>query len=200
MAPILAEMLHVSRATRIVDLCSGASGPLLGIQQEFQAHGWDFNAVVTDKFPNVTSMRELRSRSGGVFDARLTSVDAVAVPRELTGLRTLFNSFHHFQPLEVEQILKDAYDARQPIGIFEIPNRTFGGVSFIATFLGVLLLFTPAMHTKRPEWWIFTYLLPVIPFTVAWDGWVSHLRAYTPEELLQMTGKFSESYCWRPES
>lgn len=196
-APILAEMLHVSRATRIVDLCSGASGPLLGIQQEFQAHGWDFKAVVTDKFPNVTSMRELRSRSGGVFDAWVTSVDATAVPRELTGLRTLFNSFHHFQPLEAAQILKDAYDARQPIGIFEIPNRTFVGVSFsfIATFLGVLLL-TPTMHQKRPAWWIFTYLLPIIPFTVAWDGWVSHLRAYSPDELLQMTCKFSESYRW----
>lgn len=201
LAPILAEMLHESRATRIVDLCSGASGPLLGIQQEFQAHGWRFKAVVTDKFPNVNSMRELQSRSGGVFDARLTSVDATAVPRELTGLRTLFNSFHHFRPLEAEQILKDAYEARQPIGIFEIPNRTVVGVSFnfIATFLGVLLL-TPAMRPRRPAWWIFTYLLPIIPFTVAWDGWVSHLRAYTPDELVQMTCKFSESYCWETRS
>ena len=196
-APVLAEMLHESRAVRIVDLCSGASGPLLGILREFQAGGWDFSAVVTDKFPNVNSMRELRSKSEGVIDGWLTSVDATAVPRDLTGLRTLFNSFHHFQPLEAEQILKDAYDAQQPIGIFEIPNRTFGGVgfSFIATFLGVLL-FTPTMRPKRPASWIFTYLLPIIPFTVAWDGWVSHLRAYTPDELLQMTCKFSESYCW----
>ncbi len=196
-APILAEMLYQSHAVRIVDLCSGASGPLLGIQQEFEAFGWSFRAVVTDKFPNVNRMRELRSKSGGVIDARLTSVDATAVPSDLTGLRTLFNSFHHFQPLEAEQILKDAYDARQPIGIFEIPNRTFGGVSFsfLATFLGVLLL-TPTMRPRRPAWWIFTYLLPVIPFIVAWDGWVSHLRAYTPDELLQMTCNFSDSYCW----
>jgi len=195
-APILAEMLHESHTTRIVDLCSGASGPLLGIQQEFEAAGWNFSAVVTDKFPNVISMRELRSKSG-MIDARLTSVDATAVPRDLTGLRTLFNSFHHFRPREAEQILKDAYDARQPIGIFEIPNRTFEGVSFsfIATFLGVLLL-TPTMRPRRPTWWIFTYLLPVIPFIVAWDGWVSHLRAYTPGELLQMTYNFWDSYCW----
>jgi hypothetical protein len=196
-APILAEMLHESRATRIVDLCSGASGPLLGIQREFKACGWDFKAVVTDKFPNVRVMRELRSMNRGAFDARLTSVDATAVPRELTGLRTLFNSFHHFRPLEAEQILQDAFDAGQPIGIFEIPNRTIEGVSFsfVATFLGVLLL-TPTMRPKRPARWIFTYLLPIIPFTVAWDGWVSHLRAYTPDELLQMTCRFSESYRW----
>jgi hypothetical protein len=196
-APILAEMLRKSQTARIVDLCSGASGPLRGIQQEFVAVGWSFQAVVTDKFPNIHGMREIQSKSGGVIDARLTSVDARAVPRDLTGLRTLFNSFHHFQPLEAKQILKDAYDARQPIGIFEIPNRTFGGVSFsfFATFLGVLLL-TPAMRPRRRAWWVFTYLLPVIPFIVAWDGWVSHLRAYTPEELLQMTRKFSDSYGW----
>jgi len=196
-APILAEMLHESHEVRIVDLCSGASGPLLGIQQQFQAAGWDFRAVVTDKFPSVDSMSELQAKSGGMIDARLTSVDATAVPRDLTGLRTLFNSFHHFQPHEAEQILKDAYDARQPIGIFEIPNRRLGGVSlsFIATFLGVLLL-TPTMRPRRPVWWIFTYLLPVIPFVVAWDGWVSHLRAYTPDELLQMSCKFSDSFYW----
>jgi len=196
-APILAEMLHESCTARIVDLCSGAGGPLLGIQQEFEAVGWSFNAVVTDKFPNVNSMSEIRSKSGGVIDARLTSIDATAVPPDLTGLRTLFNSFHHFQPREAELILKDAYDARQPIGIFELPNRTFQGVSFsfIATFLGVLLL-TPTIRPRRGAWWIFTYLLPVIPFIVAWDGWVSHLRAYTPDELLRMTCKFSDSYRW----
>jgi hypothetical protein len=196
-APILAEMLRESHTAQIVDLCSGAGGPLLGIQQEFEAGGWGFRAIVTDKFPNLNSMRELRSKAGGAIDARLTSVDASAVPRDLTGLRTLFNSFHHFRPLEAQQILKDAYDARQPIGIFEIPSRTFGGVSFsfMATFLGVLLL-TPAMRPRRCAWWILTYLLPVIPFIVAWDGWVSHLRAYTPDELLQMTCKFSDSYAW----
>src|SRR6202035_3207111 len=59
-----------------------------------------------------------------------------------------------------------------------------------------VLLLTPTMHPKRPAWWIFTYLLPIIPFTAAWDGWVSHLRAYTPRELLQMTRDFSDSYGW----
>jgi len=200
-APILAEMLQESHAAQIVDLCSGASGPLLGIQREFEAAGWDFSAIVTDKFPNVNSMNELRSKSGGLIHARPISVDAAAVPRDLTGLRTLFNSFHHFQPPQAQQILKDAYEARQPIGIFEIPNRTFRGVSFsfIATFVGVLLL-TPTMRPQRPAWWIFTYLLPIIPFTVAWDGWVSHLRAYTPEELLQMTCELSDSYRWETRS
>ena len=52
------------------------------------------------------------------------------------------------------------------------------------------------MRPKKLAWWVFTYLVPIIPFTVAWDGWVSHLRAYTPQEMLQMTRDFSDSYSW----
>ena len=200
-APVIAEVLQESRATQVVDLCSGGSGPLLGIQKEFEASGRKFKAIVTDKFPNVNSMRDLQTMSRGMIDARLTSVDATAVPRDLSGLRTLFNSFHHFRPPQARQILRDACDARQPIGIFEVPNRRFSGLafSFPATFLGVLLL-TPTMRPRRPVWWVFTYLLPIIPFIVAWDGWVSHLRAYTPEELLEMTRGFSDSYRWEIRS
>ena len=52
-APILAQILHESHTNQIVDLCSGASGPLLGIQREFEAAGWSFQAIVTDKFHGI---------------------------------------------------------------------------------------------------------------------------------------------------
>ena len=200
-AAMLRASLHDSHAVQIVDLCSGAGGPLPGIQREFEAAGLSFSAIVSDKFPNVASLTELKNNSGGAIDVRFTSVDATAVPCDLPGLRTLFNSFHHFKPTQARQILRNAYDARQPIGIFEIPNRTFAGVSlsFIATFAGVIAL-TPSMRPIRPLWWVFTYLLPLIPLMVAWDGWVSHLRAYTPDELLQMTGNLSDSYRWEVKS
>jgi hypothetical protein len=196
-APVLADVLHESGASRVVDLCSGSGGPLMEIQQELDASGQIFQAIVTDKFPNVERMTELENQTKRRICARLTSVDATAVPSDLTGLRTLFNSFHHFRPVQAEQILRDAYESRQPIAVMEIPNREFVGVafSFFATFIGVLLL-TPTMRPRKPIWWVFTYLLPVIPFIVAWDGWVSHLRAYTPEELLRMTARNSSSYRW----
>ena len=204
LAPILAEVLHESGAKRVVDLCSGAGGPLLGVQRELAATAGAegaFHAIVTDKFPNIRQMEGLQRQSKGMIEARLTSVDATLVPRDLSGVRTLFNSFHHFGPSQARQILRDAYEARQPIGIFEIPNRKFSGIafSFAASFLGVLLL-TPGMRPRRPAWWIFTYLIPIIPLTVAWDGWVSHLRAYTPEELRRMTSDLSDSYRWEVRS
>ena len=35
----------------------------------------------------------------------------------------MFNSFHHFRPAEAKTVLRDAAEAGQPIGIFEIPER-----------------------------------------------------------------------------
>jgi hypothetical protein len=204
LAPVLGTVLHESDSTQVVDLCSGAGGPLIGIQRELEDTGGKvacFKAVVTDKFPNRDKLEDLERNGRGMIEVRLTSVDATSVPRDLKGFRTLFNSFHHFRPPQACQILRDAYEARQPIGVFEIPNRKPVGIafSFFASFVSVLL-WMPRMRPKKLAWWIFTYLVPIIPLTVAWDGWVSHLRAYTPRELLQMTRDLSDSYRWEIRS
>jgi hypothetical protein len=203
LTPLLIGVLKKSGVIQVVDLCSGAGGPLAGIQWEMEATsslpGVIF--IVTDKFPNEAKMKDLQRRTGGRIKACLTPVDATAVPRDLTGVRTLFNSFHHFSPCQAAQILRDAYEARQPIGVFEIPNRKPFGIafSFVASLVSVLL-WIPSMRPQKFSWWIFTYVVPIIPLTAAWDGWVSHLRAYTAEELLRMTQDLSESFDWEIQS
>jgi hypothetical protein len=48
----------------------------------------------------------------------------MSVPGTLTGLRSVFNAFHHFNPREARAVLESAVQAWQPIGIFEIPERS----------------------------------------------------------------------------
>ena len=45
---------------------------------------------------------------------------------------------------------------------------------------------------------LLTYVLPVIPLLVAWDGTASALRAYTPQELLALAASVpgAERYTW----
>ena len=57
------------------------------------------------------------------------------------------------------------------------------------------------MPLVRPFRWsrvLLTYVLPVIPLLVGWDGTVSALRAYTPEELLALAASVpgAEHYSW----
>ena len=56
------------------------------------------------------------------------------------------------------------------------------------------------MPFVRPFRWQFvllTYLLPIIPILVFWDGLVSHLRSYTIQELEALAGTIdAPKYIW----
>jgi hypothetical protein len=125
-------------------------------------------------------------------------VDATQVPVELRGVRTLFNAFHHFEPPAARSILEDAYRQRQPIAIFEITERSIWNTLsiFVASFVAMLLLM-PRMRSRRPEWWLFTYFLPILPAAFGWDGFISCLRSYTAAEFQELTGQLTdEHYRW----
>lgn len=54
----------------------------------------------------------------------------------------------------------------------------------------------PAVRPVRWQRLIFTYVIPVVPFAVAFDGVVSCLRTYTPEELLRVARVAGPEYDW----
>jgi len=198
-APLLETAIVLSGAERIVDLCSGSSGPVIRVQTELARRGMRIPVVLTDKFPNSEALSALAADSRGNVTARLDSIDAVSIPETLTGLRTLFNSFHHFRPADARRILKAACVDRQPIGIFEITERTFPKLAlcFPASFLSCFLLIW-RMRPRRPAWWILTWLLPIIPFIVGWDAFVSHLRSYTDAEMREFTRELNDAaWIWR---
>ncbi len=123
-APLLEKVLLSSNASQIVDLCSGGSGPVIPLQRELVAHGLSIPIVLTDKFPDRDAMTALAASSGGMVQTRHDSVDASSVPADLTGLRTLFNSFHHFRAADARRILLNARISGQPVAIFETTARS----------------------------------------------------------------------------
>jgi hypothetical protein len=111
-----------------------------------------------------------------------TPVDASDVPSELNGLRTIFSGFHHFEPKRAMAVLNNAVHAKKAIGIFDGGNRSLWMVLLLIIAHPVLLfLCTPFFRPFRISRLIFTYLIPVIPFCIVWDGFFSILRLYKPE-------------------
>jgi hypothetical protein len=197
-APILRDVIQESGAERIVDLCSGSCGPLIPLQRSLAEHGVAVELVVTDKYPNRSAFSRAEQETAGAIRGYLDSVDATRVPDELRGIRTLFNAFHHFPPARAREILKDAHDKRQPIAIFEITDRSF--VRTITNFPGSFLLMLaaiPVMRPRKPVWWIFGYLPPLLPAAFAWDGLVSCLRSYSLAEFAELTTDLDQGYVWR---
>jgi hypothetical protein len=196
--PLVRETLEASGTTHIVDLCSGGSGPLPAVIADLGRSGIDATATLTDLFPNISAFQRVANGSNGTIGYVHAPVDARAVPRDLTGLRTLFNGFHHFTPEDARAILRDAADAGQPIAIFEASRRTFKTILPALLLLPLFVWFaTPFM---RPFLWkrlLFTYPLPCVPLICLWDGVVSQLRAYTPEELRALGEPSGNKMCWR---
>ena len=57
---------------------------------------------------------------------------------------------------------------------------------------------TPAIRPFRWSRLFWTYLLPVVPLAVIFDGVVSCLRIYTPEEMLALAREAGgEAYDWQ---
>ena len=71
-------------------------------------------------------------------------------------------------------------------------ERSFKSLLFICFSPITLWLFTPLIRPFRWSRIIFTYLIPIVPLLTLWDGWVSCLRTYTPEELKEMTLDLTE--------
>jgi hypothetical protein len=196
-APLLARALTRLGESRIVDLCSGGGGPWLDLVRRIAAAGGPaVRVTLTDAYPNRAAMTRLREETAGAVDGALEPVLATHVPEQLTGFRTLFTALHHFPPAEARAILDDAVRRNQGIGVFEITQRSLlslVGMLFLPLFV---LLATPFVRPFRWSRLLLTYLVPVIPLAVWFDGTVSCLRSYTPDELEQMTDAHPDGYEW----
>ena len=198
-APLLADALKEAGDSRIVDLCSGAGRPLLSLVPSLRRFGVrDLHVTLTDKYPNLEA-RENIGETGAVVTYLETPVDAVDVPSDLKGFRTLFTSFHHFRPEAAHTVLADAASKNEGIGIFEYTERNWL-IWTLPTLLIPLFVWlcTPFIRPLRWRRLVWTYLIPVVPIIAMWDGFVSNLRTYSVEELrdlVRQTG--GQGYEWK---
>lgn len=198
LAERLAPALRSARETRLLDLCSGGGGPFPALLDGLAAEGVRATARLCDRYPNLAALRDVAEASGGRVEFVSKPVDATAVPRELAGFRTLFNSFHHFRPEMARAILADAVRARRPIGVFEVVGREpFILVNILFAPL-VVLLAMPFVRPRRWSWVFFTYVIPLVPLLILWDGLVSCLRVYSPDELRELVRGLGDG-SWRWE-
>ena len=196
--PLLAPALERARADRIVDLGSGAGGSWPKLARALEDAGRPVEVWLTDKYPNMPALERARAASGGRLRIYPRPVDATRAPGNLQGFRTLFSSFHHFRPREARTILADAVTQGQGIAVFEVVQRHPRAIALLLTIPPTVLVVTPFIRPFRWSRLLWTYLVPAVPAVALFDGAVSCLRAYTPEEMLQLAAGLSdEGYEWQ---
>ncbi|MFP5277390.1 MAG: hypothetical protein ACLGPM_09755 [Acidobacteriota bacterium] len=198
-APLLRRAVAESGARQVVDLCSGGGGPWLSLAPDLvDDAGQPLPVTLTDKFPNLSAFERTRAVSGGRISFCAEPVDASAVGDDLRGFRTIFSAFHHFTPEAARAMLADAFEKREGIGVFELAQPRAKTIALCFGMPALNWLLTPGM---RPLGWrrlLWTYLLPVIPFTLWMDGILSCLRSYSQADMRELVrGLEAEDYRWQ---
>ena len=167
--------------------------------------GVDF--VLTDIAPHLEAW-EVAAKKSDNLHFIATSVDAANAPPNL--LRTLprearrnkkvfrlFNlAFHHFDDPLAEKILRNTLATSDGFGIFELQARTFSSFLTVALIWPLMLLVSPFYFWRSPGHLFFTYIIPVIPFVMVFDGFVSSLRTRSASEVMAMIRKVGGSDGW----
>lgn len=191
-------LVRSGRERRVVDLCSGGGGPWRSLASLIQLTGENpVEIALTDKFPSAEAGHRARSHSPTLTYVR-EPVDATDVPSSLRGVRTMFTAFHHFPPDAARAVLRDAGRDRQPIAIFEVTQRTAWMVLLVALSPLLVLAVTPFLRPFRWSRLFLTYVVPVLPLFIMFDGVVSCLRTCSPSELEEMAASSGvRDYEWK---
>ena len=193
---LAAAMEHMGTRS-LLDLCSGGSGPIVRVSDMLRQRGLEVDARLTDLYPNLEKFRHTRAETGGRVDFVPEPVDATQVPADLDGFRVIFNAFHHFTPHMATAILADAVRQRRGIAIFEQLSRSPQAMALVPMIPATVMAATPFIRPFRWSRLALTYGVPAVPFFTMWDGFVSTLRIYDPEELRELVaGLDAPDYTW----
>ena len=196
--PVLKKGVDASGTKQIIDLASGGGGGWLKLSEHISKEMPDVKVRLTDFYPNITAFKRTQEKNPNVFTFEEKSVNALDVPKELKGLRTQFLSLHHFRPDDAQEIFQNAVDSNNPIAIFEAQKRSVGDfIKFFFSPINVLIL-TPFIRPFSFGRLLFTYLIPIVPIFVWWDGLVSVLRTYSDKEIHGLIAKLKngDSFDW----
>ena len=195
--PILVKALRKSNTDQIIDLGSGGGGGLIWLNTQLKKNIPNLKIVLTDFYPNISAFEYAKKKADN-FEFIKTPVDARNVPPELNGLRTQFLSLHHFNPKDAKQILQNSIDTNHSIAIFEGQERSIPSILAMLFSPISVLLTTPFIRPFTIGRIIFTYLIPIVPLVVVWDGLVSSLRTYSVNEMNALIENLNEKekYNW----
>ena len=198
LAALLKEVMERTGTRQVVDLCSGAGGPMPMVHQLLASQYPQLELTLTDLYPNASAIAQIGQ--SGPIHYQPESVNAAHVSKEMTGIRTMICSMHHMTPDVLRAILADAQSSNQPFLGYEISDNSFPKwiwwIAFPINILTVLFV-TPMVRPMSWQQLVFTYLIPVLPIFIAWDGAVSNARTYTLEDMgLVLSGLPESSYQW----
>lgn len=188
---------------QVIDLGSGSGGPMLDVMQRLDLNKNKLQLILTDLYPNPKTVEKINAKKLEHVSYQETSLNATNIDNAPKGLKTMIASFHHMKPKIAKKILQSAQDNKSPILIYEIAKNNIPTliwwlllplslIILIAMSLVMTLFVRPLSLTQI----IFTYIIPIIPITYAWDGQASLMRTYTFDDIKTILPEKQDHYVW----
>lgn len=179
----------------VLDHCSGAGGPALGLLADWPAN-LKIRYYLSDLYPQWENFERIQSRYPELVSYLREPVDATDFgslkrqwsrqfpDRPLPRIRTIHGAYHQFPPKAATAVLRDAYRHRHALLITEPFDRA-SWASFMALtrhYLGAML--AGLRGAERDRWRrLLLTLVPVVPVIGGWDGLISFLRVHGREDF-----------------
>lgn len=197
--PAFSRLIETVGPEAVLDLCSGAGGPVVHLLEALAESGATVPPVLlSDLYPNVPAWERLRARWPERVDFVPRPVDATRIPADLDGhVVTIINGLHHF-PLETAHtILGEVTRRGSALFVVEGFPRSFWRSSAMAPTLGMGLLKNP-LRCERGGLAkaLLSFALPLLTVTGLWDWFASTLRIHEPAELIRAARLIGPDYDW----
>ena len=179
---VVKRALERSRSKKVVALCAGSGGGIVDVAKELP----ETRIVLSDLRPYAGFASDSPAM---IYDSR--PIDATRIPADLEGVRVVYGSFHHFNPEDARAILESAVRASEPITVFEGTERSLRGIAACLLIPLLVLVMMPFTRPVRVLSIALTYLFPLLPLIILWDGIVSTFRSYTQSEMQALTKDLS---------
>ncbi len=203
LAPAFARVVERVDEPRVLDLCSGAGGPVVLLLEALAARGEPLPRVLlSDLYPNVAAWTRLREQWPDHVDFVAEPVDATRIPSELPGgVVTIVNGLHHFPLSVAREVIAEVARRRAALFVAEcFPRDLLRGAAFLpAAGLGFLVnpwvcerhgLLKAALSVP----------LPLLAATGLWDWLASVMRIHEPAELAVVAREVAPDYRWETGS
>jgi len=194
-APDIAAALRRAGLKEIDDLASGSGGPWPGLRDAIAREGVDVRVTLSDLYPSQRAVERFEAVEGVSYSA--SSASALDAPRDVKRMRTMFTGLHHFAPDDVRALLASAQEAGVPFLAAEATHRSLIGIVSSIFIPLLVLVLMPRVRPRKLLTLLLTYIVPVLPILIWWDGFASAMRTYRAEELSAMAAEIAvDGYEW----
>ena len=199
----LSPIIEKYKVRNILDLCSGSGGPMINttriLNDQFENHS--INLTMTDLYPNDEVITKFNSKNEIGISYHDKPINAAEKNDLGYDMMSMICSFHHMEPKVASSILQNAVNSQKPFYIFELSDNSAPIIPALIIGLPLTFIMTLVMSIfVRPmsvQQLVFTWLIPIIPLLIAWDGTISNLRTYTKKDLNELIDSIhSDNYVW----